>query len=581
MDDRLLRVESTLNDLERSLAALDRRVSAVEQRIADAQPSISPSFGGREEAAALDAQRHTLGPANAAGIPGVVPVLSHVGRTFVALGGAFLLRALTDSAILPVREGIALGLVYAIVWLTAADRAAASARRLSASFHVAAASLVAFPLIWEAATKFAVLGPSGAAAVLTGFTALGLAVAARQGLHGGAWIVTAAALAIIVVLVAETGVLAPFATVSVLLGIATLWIGYTTDWTLLRWPAAIAADLLVLALPMRLASGEAADTAGVVLGLQLLLLTAYLVSVAVRTLFRDRDVNAFEVLQSTAALVIGFGGALYVSRTAGSGTTWLAVANLLIGAGCYAVAFAFVARHPGGRRNLYFYTSLALVLVLVSAVLLLNPSTLALLSIVLAAATTRLGYLPAKVPLVHHAAVYAMVAVVASGLLSAATGAIIRPVSEWPPFSAAAVAVLTVLGAIWIRPPGRAGPAVAVRWPRLVMAAAFFWCLCGGVVAVATPAIAALLAGASDGVLATTRTAALGALAVLLAWIGRHDRFPEAGWLLYPALATGGVKLLIEDLPRSKPSALFIALAVYGIALIAAPRLHHPQTRAR
>ena len=39
--------------------------------------------------------------------------------------------------------------------------------------------------------------------------------------------------------------------------------------------------------------------------------------------------------------------------------------NLLVGAGCYAVAFAFLARQHGLRRNFYFYTSLGLMLVLV------------------------------------------------------------------------------------------------------------------------------------------------------------------------------------------------------------------------
>ena len=37
---------------------------------------------------------------------------------------------------------------------------------------------------------------------------------------------------------------------------------------------------------------------------------------------------------------------------------------------------------------------------------------------------------------------------------------------------------------------------------------------------------------------------------------------------------TGGVKLAVEDLPHSKPATLFVALAFYGAALIAASRLN-------
>ena len=61
--------------------------------------------------------------------------------------------------------------------------------------------------------------------------------------------------------------------------------------------------------------------------------------------------------------------------------------------------------------------------------------------------------------------------------------------------------------------------------------------------------------------------------AVALARLGRHDRFVELRWLLYPLLIGGGLKLLVEDLPHSRPATLFIALALYGGALILAPRL--------
>ena len=47
----------------------------------------------------------------------------------------------------------------------------------------------------------------------------------------------------------------------------------------------------------------------------------------------------------------------------------------------------------------------------------------------------------------------------------------------------------------------------------------------------------------------------------------------EFGWLLYPVLAWGVVKLLIEDFRVSPPALLFVAFALYGAALIIAPRV--------
>jgi hypothetical protein len=38
-------------------------------------------------------------------------------------------------------------------------------------------------------------------------------------------------------------------------------------------------------------------------------------------------------------------------------------------------------------------------------------------------------------------------------------------------------------------------------------------------------------------------------------------------------LLVGAVKLIAEDFPHSRPATLFIALAFYGGALIAAPRI--------
>jgi len=79
---------------------------------------------------------------------------------------------------------------------------------------------------------------------------------------------------------------------------------------------------------------------------------------------------------------------------------------------------------------------------------------------------------------------------------------------------------------------------------------------------------------------ATVRTIALAATALALAWLGRAPQWREAAWLVYPTLAAGGVKLLAEDFPHSTAATLFVALAMYGGALIAAPRLIRGQTTA-
>ena len=574
MDEDRRRVELLRRDLEGAIEGIDRRLTAVERSVAAIAVLRDLPDLPASPALPAPAAPPVLFPTD------LVALLSFVGRTFVALGGAYLLRALTDATIVPVAQGSALGLIYALGWLVMSDRAAIANRRTSAAFHGLVAALIAFPLIWESVTRFQLLAPgAAAAAALALTTALMLVAALRQRSQILAWIAVAASLGTALALVAATRVVLPFAAVTIALGIATLWIGYSADWVLLRWPVALVADLMVLALTARVASGSWPDPPAQVIALQLLLLTGHLASVAARTLLRGRDVNAFEVVQTAAALAVGFGGAVYVATATGSGAVALAWMNLLIGAGCYAVAFAFLGRHQGLRRNFYFYTSLGLMLVLVSTALLLTRAPLALAWSALAVAASWLALRTGRITLTSHAAVYVLAAASASGLLSAAAAALTGPAgARWPPMSPLAFVVLAALAAcLVIPPPFAAGMSTADRMPRLAITIAFAWSAAASLVG----PLAAALPGAIDaGVLATIRTSVLATAALVLAWAGRHERFRESGWLLYPVLAAGGMKLLVEDLPRSRPATLFIALALYGGALILAPRLTAARSRA-
>jgi hypothetical protein len=73
---------------------------------------------------------------------------------------------------------------------------------------------------------------------------------------------------------------------------------------------------------------------------------------------------------------------------------------------------------------------------------------------------------------------------------------------------------------------------------------------------------------------AVLRTAILAALAVGLSGLGRLPAMREASWVVYPLLALAGAKLLLEDLRTDRPLAMFASLALYGSALILAPRLN-------
>lgn len=563
MDDRLSRVESQVHELERTVARFERRLTAIEHEhpapepagaaILDVEQPLTAQAGGRHDEAAA--------------------TISLVGRTFVALGGAYLLRALTDSAIVPQRIGIALGVAYALVWLVATDRAGGRSRQLSAAFHALVAILIVFPLLWEATVRFRDLTPAGGALALSMVTAIGLGIAVHRNLQAVAWIVTLAALPTAIASISMTGELVPFAVYLIALGVATLWLGYAWDWVWLRWPAALVADATVLALTMAGVGRESAASPAAIVAVQMLLLNGYLASIVVRTIIRARDVIGFEIVQALASLAAGFGGAVYIAEYTGSGATMLAFINLAFGIGCYVVGFMFMRQ--GRPRNFCFYSSLAIVLVITSSTLLLTADALALVSVFLAVSATWSAGRVSNGTLMVHAVAYLVVAGIASGLLAAAGFALVAPPSvQWLPFSGTAIVVVLGSGMCWVLSPAVLTGPVYARLPRAVVALLL---IVGGA-GVLVARLASLLPHADGtpvdaGAVATLRTAALAGAAVALAWAGQRERFRESRWLLYPVLAAGGIKLLVEDLPRSKPETLFVALAVYGLALIAAPRL--------
>ena len=375
-----------------------------------------------------------------------IAVLSLIGRLFIVLGGAYLLRAMTDAGTIPPAGGVALGLAYGLVWLALADRAAGRGQAPSAVFHGLGAAMVAFPVVFEATIHFRVFPGASSAAALAVLTAGLLARRVAAPASGAGLDCRARSpFPATVVILARTGVVVPHAFFLILFGVATLWMGYSLDWLLVRWPVAAVADIVVVGVTLRALAPQPQETPAAALAVQMALLGAYLASIAVRTLVRGRNVVPFEVVQTAAALVVGLGGALSVTRATGAGASALGMASALIGVACYGVAFAFIERQQHRGRNVYFYTSLGIVLVLVGVTVLLPGAAvtgvLAALAVVCSAGWSRIG----RLFLLIHAAVY----LVAASVVSGAVGYDMREVvaGAGPPWPLPSAAMLVVLAA--------------------------------------------------------------------------------------------------------------------------------------
>ena len=575
MTDRLSLLEDKVERLSSIIESLQARLGALE-RAGVALPAAQPS-----EASALDDRSAPVERGPAVERPDLVGVLSLLGRLFIVLGGAFLLRAMTDNGTLPPAAGVGAGLLYAMAWTVAAGRAASARGGWVATFHGLATAIIGFPLIWEATTRFGVLTPAMGAMALTVFVAAMLTVACWRRQHILAWVAAISSMVASIVMIASTSVVVPFALHLIGLGIVTLWIGYQLNWLALRWPVAIVANLVVVGLTTRALAPQPQEPAGVTVAIQLLLVGLYLASIGVRTLVRDRNVIPFEVFQAMASLVVGVGGAVLVLRATGTGAVVLGYSTIVFGVACYAVAFAFIDRRQKRARNVYFYTSLALIFLVTGCVLVMSQADTVVTWLVLAIGAALAWSRAFRLFMLLHAAAYLLAADLAAGVLGYSTAALAgRAPQPWLlPSTGMIAALLTAAAVAWLATTGEAGePARYARAPRFLILLLGAWVAGGTVVGYLAPLIGGLpAAGVDPGVLATLRTAVLAVSTLILAWAGRRDRFAECGWLVYPLLIGIGLKMISEDFTRSRPATLFVALAVYGAALILAPRLKRPK----
>lgn len=553
MEDRIARLDAAVE-------VLSDRVRVLEARLEELEP------GARATSAVSDPSLEDLA------VPGFgyVPVqqwLALIGRTLVVLGGAYLLRALTEAQVLTAPVGVAIGLAYGAPWLLLAARAGTRGAQLDALCHALATALIGYPLVWEATLRFGVLGTPQSAALLGALTAAALALAAVTRLHGLAWVVTFGAFGSAAGLALATGDWVSYTMLSLGLGLATLGLGYIRQWGDLRWPAAIGANLMIIfAIDRAALSGAPAGA----LVLVLLAFVGYVGSFALRTLAGTHRVSAFDMAQTTAMLFIGLGGSLYL--LVASGSAWsVGVAALAFGVGGYVFTFAFVER----RRDVSTFFFWALFTLLVAGIGTTVCTGTAAASMVFAAAAVALAMIArhrGSLTLRLHAAICAIAAAIGSGLLATSSAAlIVPPVAGWQSVTVRSVFAITAL-LVAVLTPTRRPLTWAARVPRLVLVSVLAWTVMGAAVLVVTRLFGDPR-GMDTSVLATLRTTVLVAGILALARVARYDGGREAGWLMYPLLVATGLKLVFVDLLLGRPQTLFAALALYGVALIVAPRL--------
>jgi len=569
-------VPESASDLESRVAALERRLVDIERHLAArgesrAVPARLDAIRADVPSSGTDAQRPDD---DARHVTELIPLS---GRTLVVLGGAFLLRAVTGGGLVPHVVGTALGIAYALVWLVFADRAAARGERTGATFHGLAAVGIAFPLLWEATVKFGYLAPTHSAAVLALVAAAGLAVAVRRGLTGLAWVVSLGTALTALAMAVPTKSWSMFMFELLLLALAVIWLAYRRSWQPMAWTLGGLISVTIL-LMTAMCLGARQDrvwelfSTDMLLALQLSWVVVFVGALGHRKLTTREDLTLGEILSGIVVLAVGFGGATAVTRmTAVSGVS-LGAVSLALAAGAYGVAFAVADRQARHRRSFIFYSSVALLVTLVASVSVMRGTALTITFCAGAVLTAWLGSRRSRATLSLHSAVYIVAASATSGLFAGTIATFVGTSATGQVWITSSILLVLGVAAVFVWFPvashGRTWGQFS-SMPKIVVLALLLL----GLAAVGETLVARALPPGEIGALASLRTAALAAAAVAAAWLGGTIRWPEAARLVYPLLAIGGLKLVLQDLPAGRPLTLFLSFGIYGVALIVAPRL--------
>jgi hypothetical protein len=515
--------------------------------------------------------------------PNTVPVL---GRMLIVIAGAYVLRALTDWGVLPAAAGVAIGLVYALIWLWVAARSPVEAK-FAAALSCSTSVLIMAPLVWEAAGRLKVMSSGTSSAVLAAFTLVALALGSRTQhriigtIAGVSSIVMAAAL-----LLARDDIV-PFTTALLVIAAAMEFAAWRDLQSGARAFAALAADSAVLLFSYLMSSPRGMPEIWIpvslraVLAVQLALALIYVGTAVSQSVVRRKTLAFAEMLQTGAALLIGIGGAVWVFKEHRTVMLGLGIASLVGGIVFYGISFLLLERH--NKWNFRALATFGLFLVLAGMFLPLSRSEFWILSCACAVGCCWAAEAFVLPTLGLHGAVYL-------SLGSAVASATSQPLqvlfaigagpAEWLASIGVLVAATVSLVAIAGIPPGATG-----HWRNqissLVLAAHVVWITVG----LAVYAILAMwrpgVGGESGSVpVDTLGTVVLTGLSLALAWAGSHWRKPELVWLLYGFMALGGYKLAIRDFINEHNLPLVVSLLCYGGALIVLPRMLRSKSAA-
>ena len=565
-----------MNDLPETIVQLAERLEALEKRVETLEHPLATS----EPLLVHESEAPAVALTTPAGDPSPsrnpLPVF---GIALLGIAGAYLLRAVGESGLLPQSIAAWAGIAYAFTWLFAATHSR-SKIRLAGTIYSFTSALILAPMLWELTLRFKVFSSALTALVLFSYAAIALALAWKRDVASVLRVSWIAAASLSLVLAVASHDILPFVATLLALVAVGEFASDSQHLGQIRVVVALLADLAVWILIFAYfnSQGSLGDyprlSKGVLLAPGALLLLISAASVGLRTILLRHKITPFETVQATIAFFLA--AVSLADFGPSSSRIILGISCLSLAAICYALGFT-VFRTTPAKLNAGIFAAWGAALLLCGCTLCLSlPWNAALLGTSAVAAVV-IARREDQAPFDFYCAVFLLAAAFASGLFPFAANALIGTPTGIPPAIIWLIAGCAVAGYVVAK--HRVIESRPLQGLHLVIAGL----ATGAAVALMTQGLIALTAlvvipGAHH--VALIRTLALCFAVLVLAYGGANWRRLELTRLSYVILALVGVKLFVEDLRHGHLGYIAGSIFLFAFTLIASPRMVGPRQKA-
>ena len=578
-----------MEDLTEGLERLASRVEALERRVYALEHSAEAQSPVTEEQQSLIAALEGGGELTAPTTAGAFTIL---GKAMLGIAGAYLLRAVAESNVLPSAAVAAVAIAYALAWLVWASRAKRG-DWLAGTIYASVSALILAPMVWELMLRFNVLSAPVASAVVAGFAVAASVLAWKRDLAPVLWVANLTAAALAMSLSIASHQMVPFTGVLLVMVLMAEYAATRGRESGVRIVSSLAADVAIWALifiyssPGSTRASYPHQSAATLIALGIILFFIAGISVICRTVLAGNRISFFEILQTTAAFVLAAGGLLYL----GPPPSVIAFGILcLVLAGAGYVAILTRLKDTGERRNLWAVASWSGALMLAGNSMCL-PSRLQspwLGAWAVAASWTSIRILRLQFEL--HGLVFLLVAAAGAGLLNWIASELAGAAPGGPGAEIYLMMVLAIACYEGVARNCDARDRGLARdrsegWRQQALAIGFAVLAAGAATALLVQTLTGLVAlklvpGAHH--LALIRSLSVCMAAIWLVFSGARWGRSELTKIGYATLALLVLKLAFEDLRHGQLAYIAASISLFAITLIVVPwvarmglRFHH------